>query len=372
MVFYHLWNRFWPGVSTQSRVLAIGEHSSPAFWLTSVFGFGYLGVHLFFVLSGFCIHAPQALNRFRGKSDFSIKQFTIKRVRRLYPAYLASLFVTSLCLAVFPILLFLWRRQPFSLAEAFGVKDFLVSAAFLQQLFPESIKFNGVYWTLVYEAGFYAFYPLLLFVTRKTGVVPVALALLVAELTLMFHPTPIPFFVLNKYFEWYLGYMAAELFLGEANLPSTGLLAIVSGAVFALGIFSTASANLFIFRDLIFCVAFFGFLLLVLKFSREQAQAEVFAPSPLLRILSHPLPVLIGTFSYSLYLIHVPLIDVIWHSCDLAAKYKAISAVSAEVIPILLIPALFPIAYGFYWCFEKPFLRRSEVPAPIALAARTR
>ncbi|HET8529599.1 MAG TPA: acyltransferase family protein, partial [Methylomirabilota bacterium] len=29
-------------------------------WLALILGFGYLGVPLFFVISGFCIHLPQA------------------------------------------------------------------------------------------------------------------------------------------------------------------------------------------------------------------------------------------------------------------------------------------------------------------------
>jgi hypothetical protein len=46
------------GVSAYRDVPNLG--GSPWAWLGFVLGFGYLGVPLFFVISGFCIHLPQA------------------------------------------------------------------------------------------------------------------------------------------------------------------------------------------------------------------------------------------------------------------------------------------------------------------------
>jgi peptidoglycan/LPS O-acetylase OafA/YrhL len=265
-------------------------------------------------------------------------------------------FLTSACLAVFPLALFIAKKHPIDIAAAFGLRDVLASASFLQQLYPESLRFNGVYWTLVYEAGFYVCYPLLRQVTARWGMIPVATALFASEVILLFHPVPIPLFVLNKYFEWYLGFIAAEIFVRKTEPPSA-VLKIGTLAFFALGSLSTMNARLYAFRDVIFCVAFFGLLLIVLNVSAEKARSRLHRV--LMGVLENPLPVLIGSFSYSLYLIHVPLIDVIWQGTALAAKYGVVGSLTGKLILIGCVPALFPLAYIFYCRFERPFLRRA-------------
>ena len=46
------------GVSAYKGAPNLG--GTPGWWLGFVLGFGYLGVPLFFVISGFCIHLPYA------------------------------------------------------------------------------------------------------------------------------------------------------------------------------------------------------------------------------------------------------------------------------------------------------------------------
>jgi len=66
-------------------------------WLPTVAAyvvhFGYAGVYLFFVISGFCIHLHWARARAAGVEQPIIKfsAFWKRRVRRLYPPYLAAL-----------------------------------------------------------------------------------------------------------------------------------------------------------------------------------------------------------------------------------------------------------------------------------------
>src|SRR5438034_621967 len=68
-----------------------------------VLGFGYLGVPLFFVISGFCIHLPQArLLAARGPAGASPawRRFFAGRFWRLYPPYLAAIALAFLLLAL--------------------------------------------------------------------------------------------------------------------------------------------------------------------------------------------------------------------------------------------------------------------------------
>lgn len=70
---YHLWNALAPGYSPQGHPT---DHvplsaDTPAAVLVSypVCAYGYTGVGLFFVLSGFCIHLPQARRFHRNNDD---------------------------------------------------------------------------------------------------------------------------------------------------------------------------------------------------------------------------------------------------------------------------------------------------------------
>ena len=62
----------------------------------------------------------------------------------------------------------------------------------------------------------------------------------------------------------------------------------------------------------------------------------------------------LGEFSYSLYLIHVPVLFVV-------ARY------APHAIVYLGLPCAIAAAYGFHIAFERPFLKsrtRKEAPAP--------
>ena len=53
--------------------------------------FGYIGVFLFFVISGFCIHLQWAKSRAGGKEKpIQFGSFWRRRIRRLYPPYLMA------------------------------------------------------------------------------------------------------------------------------------------------------------------------------------------------------------------------------------------------------------------------------------------
>src|SRR5689334_2152233 len=65
-------------------------------WLAMLLGFGYLGVPLFFVISGFCIHLPFARALAQDPGAVSMpdwRRFFARRFWRLYPPYLAALAV---------------------------------------------------------------------------------------------------------------------------------------------------------------------------------------------------------------------------------------------------------------------------------------
>src|SRR5215469_16550516 len=77
-------------VSAYVNTPSPGEAHWPMLGL--VLGFGYAGVPLFFVISGFCIHLPQARARAsEAGAQPDWRQFFRRRFWRLYPPYAASI-----------------------------------------------------------------------------------------------------------------------------------------------------------------------------------------------------------------------------------------------------------------------------------------
>jgi peptidoglycan/LPS O-acetylase OafA/YrhL len=63
--------------------------------------------------------------------------------------------------------------------------------------------------------------------------------------------------------------------------------------------------------------------------------------------------VVIGLFSYSLYVIHYPLADVL---CQYLLAPMRLGQVASEgMLAAVVIPIIVASAYCFYWAFERPF-----------------
>jgi len=99
---------------------------------------GYLGVNLFFVISGFVIF--MTLERTRTSLDFVVSRFS-----RLFPAYWTAVAVTFVVTAAFGL--------P---GKVVGVRDAVLNLLMIHGLFHVP-HLDGVYWTLEVELLFYAF-----------------------------------------------------------------------------------------------------------------------------------------------------------------------------------------------------------------------
>jgi peptidoglycan/LPS O-acetylase OafA/YrhL len=114
-------------------------------WLSYSGRYGYTGVHIFFVISGFII--PYSLYR-SGYTLRNFSRFVIKRGIRLYPPYLISIPITLVAAN------FLLRPiYPDSAVHVSG-RQLLYHLVFLNDL-AGAPWFNVVYWTLAIEWQWY-------------------------------------------------------------------------------------------------------------------------------------------------------------------------------------------------------------------------
>ncbi len=120
---------------------------------------GYLGVDLFFVISGFLLTLPWFLRAREGREAPSAGRFYARRFWRIAPAYYVQLFV--LFALVLPLLkgAAYWRSDLYVVAF-----NAVAHAGFVHNTTPltsGSLGINGALWTLAVEAQYYLLVPLL-------------------------------------------------------------------------------------------------------------------------------------------------------------------------------------------------------------------
>lgn len=275
------------------------------------FSKGYLGVELFFIISGFVI--LMTISR-----TATIMDFIVSRCSRIYPAYWAAVIFTFCVVSASG----LWVNGPVGGVAA------LVNLTMLQG-FAHIQNVDGVYWTLQYELVFYG----------------LALALFIAGMIRRVELASAGLLVLSiAYWLALRGHAFARL--GPAGTPvKWGLLLLLvfqNVQFFVTGMmlyrcwkerataFRIAILGLSVLTTLIVQGPFLGAVHALL------AVAMALAVSGRLRVLRSAPLVFLGSISYTLYLTHQNAGYVLMH----ALEARGVNATVAIVTTILAALAL--------------------------------
>ncbi len=125
-------------------------------WFITITSYGYLGVPVFFVLSGFVITAS---TKSYGVTLGYFGRFALKRSLRLDPPYWAAIGLAS-------VFLITKRELGFDITTP-DAKNYMAHAFYLQDILDINPKINVVFWTLCLEIQFYLFFVLSILVTSK-------------------------------------------------------------------------------------------------------------------------------------------------------------------------------------------------------------
>ena len=146
-------------------VLRSGEFADPlVLWIDAssapriIVRNGFLGVDLFFLITGFLLTLPWFKRSLEGRRRPSTREFYIRRARRILPAYYVQL---AMLFFVFVPLLnpTLWRT-----ARGLVLGNLGLHVLFLHYTTPysaASLNINGPLWTLALEMQYYLLLPLI-------------------------------------------------------------------------------------------------------------------------------------------------------------------------------------------------------------------
>lgn len=360
VALYHIWGH--DGGYAFASIGVVPQTLNPTFfdYIISPFRWGYLGVSLFLVLSGFCIHLPYARKKQeKGDYSFRARQFFARRIWRLYPAYIVAVIGTAIVLWIaegIPSLKIGDRMAIPTFADVIG--HLTMAHGFIEDQFYSIVS---VFWSLSLEFQLYLLYPLFLFLFRKMGTLRAVV--LLTFISIVWRYCAITYFdnglisiashgpytlmgnVLARMPEWLFGALVAELLLTKKNMMGslTSMLLIV--LVIAAAILTTLHQELWVATDILFGL---GFALLVFFIAfKEYSLAKEVSRSFLFRWF-----VKIGVISYSLYLFHLQLSWVL--ETQLAIEPGNVSYMLIRFGWLLL--SLLPIIF-LYRFIEKPFLK---------------
>lgn len=170
---------------------------------------GYLGVNLFFMISGFVIIWSASGRDWYG--------FSVGRLARLYPAHLVAMSITFLVM--------LWWAQPPYQTDIF---QWLANMTMLAPMFGADFM-DGAYWSIVIEIIFYGWVVIGLFsgfIPRHTDTAVAIWMLLVMLNNTMLASRPVELLFLTEYGSYFaLGIMAWRI----SSLGTSKLRLLVAG-----------------------------------------------------------------------------------------------------------------------------------------------
>ena len=319
--------------------------------------FGYIGVFLFFVISGFCIHLQWARTQASGaKPEVKFGSFWKRRIRRLYPPYIIALALYLLLTA--------WSIGID--VSHFFIYDVLMHLLLLHNLDPQTCySINGVFWTLAIEEQLYLAYFLLLFLRRRWGWTTTLVVCLAARLGWMIFShmfwrqtgvgIPVPEAAASHWFTWALGAIGVEAMFGLIQLPkwlrNLWLAGILVVAASALSHFLPSIPKDTFWHNVSWFLLHpmwgLGFFMLVNR--------AVIAEREWVRKLTMPWVfgafATLGVFSYSIYLTHELVIMQSWRFVEQWLPPLA-------NIFFVVVPATILFAWIFFWFCERPFMRK--------------
>lgn len=346
-----------------------GEFAPVLMSVMKFFGEGEIAVSIFIVLSGYCLMLPIAQ---QGGSQLpgGLLNYFKRRSRRILPPYYAAVLVSLLLLALTLSWQFLTGFRWDTLSHNFhpgivpSLEVILAHGLMLHNLHEDwAFALNAPMWSVATEWQIYFLFPaLLLPVYRRFGMI------YVVAIAFSFSLAP-SYFVL-KWPEttacpWFLGLFAlgmAGALINFSKKPSLSrwknqipwgiLTALLWIGLLAKAALFPGPASLGISKGLS-CLTGVATACLLIYCTNYLVEENTKHQPRILRLFEAPTALMLGSFSYSLYLMHAPVV-VLVHQFLLSQSLAPTA--TFLILLIVAVPLSLLTSYIFHLKFEKPFM----------------
>lgn len=318
----------------------------------SLFSGGFVGVDVFFTISGFLI--TSILLKAKLSGNFSFREFYSRRALRILPAYLVLVFITSVV--------------GFILLAPIAYKQ-LLESTIASSLFASNFYFlftlGGYFsaaahelpllhtWSLSVEEQFYLLMPLAVVLWFKIAsdvkrfwvlICVFLLSVLISVLLTDIHQKTAYFAVFSRAHEFLIGSILSVLLVKYAKqlTPST----TISNFVFLFSIFTLVLSTMYITENMVFpgyvaLIPCLATILIIYSGLNDKCISY--------KVLGSRVMVFIGLLSYSLYLYHWPIVAY--------AKYVGVEF--TVIVQLLIVLFSFIFAY-VSWRFVENKVRHAN------------
>lgn len=318
---------------------------------------GFLGVDIFFVISGFLITGI-IINEMK-ENRFSFKDFYTRRIKRIYPAFITVMAIVSF----FASALFIYNdfnqlRKTIELAAVFSSNFYL---GFKQGYFDLNATENPVLhiWSLAVEEQYYLIFPLfLLFSYKKSrnlkSIFKLTTILFIVFLLTSFIPNSFYKDVLHQPNTYYLSNLRfPELLIGSLlaiySINKSIKQSISQKTVAALSFILLLTCLYFYHKNLIFIPGLSLVLpcllaaLVIYTTTQESIVKKLLSTKPM---------VFIGKISYSLYLYH-------WIFISFAYYITGTKQIDNQIVSLVIVLTILFSILSYYF-IEQP-IRKSKL-----------
>lgn len=302
---------------------------------------GAIGVIIFFTLSGFILSLPFA----KGNTTFSYKQYLGRRLTRLEPPFI-------FWMSCFALVLLIQSSLSFSVISEHWLSSIFYVHTFVYQEFS---IINPVAWSLEVEIQYYLIAPFLAILYfnqpdkhyRRSFLIVFIFTFLAYQHSLGWHLFPVKASLLGHLHHFLIGMLMADLYKNDTTWVNRKSLIWDIIAPISLLLMAYTWTEEF-GKTLIMNLALAGLFLAAFK-------GRIFP-----KLLSLNALTLIGGMCYTIYLIHLPLLELLYSFIGDFGQSTPWS-VQLSLSLLIALPLVLLSSMIGYKLIEQPFMKRNAL-----------
>lgn len=319
-----------------------------------IFDYGTYAVGLFITISGFCLMLPVA------KGNGTIRNGTLnffkRRAWRILPPYYLAM---ALSLLLIWLLVGQKTGTHWDVSIPVTGKSIFTHLILLQDVFGDDANINHVFWSIAVEWRIYFLFPLLVLGWRKIGPIPTTILAVISSYILYNLCARLIGSSLNAH---YIGlftmgmfgativFSAKDILSHWRQLPWGWITTLMTIVIVFLSSAKISNGHVLSTYIIDYFVGIWSMALLIMVSLNEDNWLSKF--------LNYQPIVFLGTFAYSIYLIHAPLLQIFWQYVFIPFQSQPLLMFAA--LSLVGTPVTIGLSYLFFLACERPFLSKGK------------